>query len=90
MKDGELVEARTNQNLYEIFGILTSNKILSVPLYDINTKKYIGFVDMVDIATATVDIIEAVYEEFQKDPLEKQVAQGESTIKFGNNFEKFE
>jgi len=54
MKDGTLIEVTNEYTLNSCLSVLTENKILSIPVKDVKTQNYIGFVDMVDIVTATV------------------------------------
>jgi CBS domain-containing protein len=59
MKEGGTIDVLSSFSFYEALTILIDNKISSAPIMDVNTNKYIGFVDMIDLATAIVDILEA-------------------------------
>jgi len=59
MKDGQLIEVTNEYTLSSVLAVLIENKILSVPVRDVQSGQYSGFVDMVDIAVAAVDIEES-------------------------------
>jgi len=49
--------ARTTDTISEVFKILIDNFILSVPLLDVTTKKYVAFIDIFDILAYVVEVL---------------------------------
>jgi len=60
MKDGSPITLKTTDSIYDALTILLENKISSAPIMDNRQPKIcVGFVDMMDICTAIVDILES-------------------------------
>jgi len=74
MKDGALIEVTNEYTLASCVSVLAESKILSVPVKDVKSQKYIGFVDMMDIAAATVDVEETsgVLQKLEKEDQKKK------------------
>jgi CBS domain-containing protein len=51
---GKVIVVKSSQTPYEGFKTLVENNVLSVPVYDINTKKYTGFLDIRDLVSFVV------------------------------------
>jgi len=51
LSNNGVVTASSHENISSVFGKIIENNITSVPVYDSRTKNYLGFVDIIDIAT---------------------------------------
>jgi len=52
-----VVYAQTNETVADVFKKLIDCSILSVPLLDVDTQKYIAFIDVFDILAYVVDVL---------------------------------
>jgi len=57
MKDATPIWIDSSTNLMSALMILMDNKILSAPMWDNTRKSFTGFIDMVDMVAATVEIL---------------------------------
>jgi len=49
--------AKTSETISSVFKTLIDNSILSVPLLDVNTQKYVAFIDIFDILAYVVEVL---------------------------------
>ncbi|KAL6045534.1 hypothetical protein QOT17_007624 [Balamuthia mandrillaris] len=55
---GEIFSVNTTTPIPEAFKLLIKHKILSAPVYDIAAKKYIGWLDILDLVTHTINVLD--------------------------------
>jgi len=58
MKGGSPIVIEGSRTLYDALMILLKENIQSAPVYDAQKKEYLGFVDVVDLTTAVVEVAE--------------------------------
>jgi len=67
-----VIVAQTDETIASVFKKLIDNSILSLPLLDITTSKYIAFIDMFDILAYVVDVLRMDIKEHEKWVLSNQ------------------
>jgi len=84
MKDGSPIVVHSDDSIYRALSILLENKISGAPVMDWkNPKVCVGFVDMMDINAAIIDVLESspACDYFSKIP-------AKSTQRYGNEDQK--
>lgn len=71
VQEGKIVDAMSDSPLLDAYEKLVANNILSVPVFSVDKRKYIGFLDMVDIVyhfieTLTDEEISSGFSSFKK------------------------